>query len=156
MRPQKTTAERLQKLMAAAGLGSRRAIDKKIADGLVVVNGKKAEPGHTVSDGDTILFEDRRWQAVSTPVRHRTLIYNKPEGEVTTRSDPQGRPTVFDRLPRLKAGRWVAIGRLEFAQPVPDLRVGPTRVHLTAQIRNLFGTVRSGCWGHESPFIPLQ
>jgi 23S rRNA pseudouridine2605 synthase len=99
--------------MAAAGLGSRRAIDKKIADGLVVVNGKIAEPGHTVSEGDTIVFEDRRWQAVSTPVRHRTLIYNKPEGEVTTRSDPQGRPTVFDRLPRLKAGRWVAIGRLD-------------------------------------------
>jgi 23S rRNA pseudouridine2605 synthase len=99
--------------MAAAGLGSRRALDQKIADGLVVVNGKKAEPGHSVSEGDTILFEDRRWQVVSSPVRHRTLIYNKPEGEVTTRSDPQGRPTVFDRLPRLKAGRWVAIGRLD-------------------------------------------
>jgi 23S rRNA pseudouridine2605 synthase len=109
----KPTAERIQKLMAAAGLGSRRAIDKRIADGMVTVNGTKIEPGHTVSEGDTILFEDQRWNVVSTPVRHRTLIYNKPEGEVTSRADPQGRPTVFDRLPRVKGGRWVAIGRLD-------------------------------------------
>jgi 23S rRNA pseudouridine2605 synthase len=113
LKPPKTTAERLQKLMAAAGLGSRRAIDKQIGDGIVTVNGKKAEPGHTVSEGDTITYEGRRWQVVATPVRHRTLIYNKPEGEVTTRSDPQGRPTVFDRLPRVKDARWVAIGRLD-------------------------------------------
>jgi len=113
LKPPKKTAERLQKLMAAAGLGSRRALDKQIADGLVTVNGQKAEAGHTVSEGDKILFEDKHWAVVSTPVRHRTLIYNKPEGEVTTRSDPQGRPTVFDRLPKMKDKRWIAIGRLD-------------------------------------------
>ncbi len=113
MKPQTTTAERLQKLMAAAGLGSRRAVEKRIADGEVAVNGKIAELGLSVSEGDTIVFENQRWQVVSTPARQRTLIYNKPEGEVTSRSDPQGRPTVFDRLPRVKSGRWIAIGRLD-------------------------------------------
>lgn len=113
MKPPKTTPERIQKLMAAAGLGSRRAIEKQIADGKIRVNGKVSELGHTASEGDSILFEDKRWQVVATPVRHRTLIYNKPDGEMTTRSDPQGRQTVFDKLPRVSNGRWVAIGRLD-------------------------------------------
>jgi len=113
LNPLTPKAERLQKLMAAAGLGSRRGLDKLIAEGKVTVNGKQAEAGHTVSEGDTIQFEDKRWEVVATPVRHRTLIYNKPEGEVTTRSDPQGRPTVFDKLPAVKNGRWIAIGRLD-------------------------------------------
>jgi 23S rRNA pseudouridine2605 synthase len=106
-------AERLQKLMASAGLGSRRALEKQIADGKVEVNGKTAVLGLSVSQGDTIKFDGKSWQVDTRPVRQRTLIYNKPEGEVTSRSDPQGRKTVFDRLPRVKDGRWVAIGRLD-------------------------------------------
>lgn len=113
MKPQTATAERLQKVMAAAGLGSRRGLEKQIADGKVVINGEAAELGRNVSAGDTISFDGKRLQVVSTPVRHRTLIYNKPDGEVTSRSDPQGRPTVFDRLPPVRDGRWVAIGRLD-------------------------------------------
>jgi 23S rRNA pseudouridine2605 synthase len=113
LKPQTATAERLQKVMAAAGLGSRRALEKQIADGKVLVNGEAAELGRTVSAGDTISFDGKRRQVVSIPVQHRTLIYNKPEGEVTSRSDPQGRPIVFDRLPRVRAGRWIAIGRLD-------------------------------------------
>lgn len=105
--------ERLQKIMAAAGLGSRRGLETKIREGAVLVNGEKATLGQSVSKGDTITFDQHRWQVVSEPVKHRTLIYNKPEGEVTTRSDPEGRPTVFDRLPRIKNARWVAIGRLD-------------------------------------------
>lgn len=105
--------ERIQKLMAAAGLGSRRAIEKAIADGKVSLNGKTAELGQSANEGDTIHYEDQNWQVVTKPVRHRTLIYNKPEGELTTRSDPQGRPTVFDKLPRVRNGRWVAVGRLD-------------------------------------------
>jgi len=106
-------AERIQKLMAAAGLGSRRAIEKRIGNGEVMVNNAQAVLGQTVSTGDTITFEDRPWRVVSKPVVQRSLIYNKPEGELTTRSDPSDRPTVFDRLPLVKNARWVAVGRLD-------------------------------------------
>mgnify|MGYP001828210613 FL=1 len=105
--------ERLQKIMAAAGLGSRRGLETQISEGAVLVNGEKATLGQSVKRGDIITFGQHRWQVVSEPLKHRTLIYNKPEGEVTTRSDPDGRPTVFDRLPRIKNARWVAIGRLD-------------------------------------------
>ncbi len=99
--------------MAAGGLGSRRAIETHIAAGDVQVDGEPARLGQTVTTGNVIAFQNRRWLVVSKPLQHRTLIYNKPEGEVTPRSDPEGRPTVFDRLPRLKNARWVAVGRLD-------------------------------------------
>lgn len=106
-------AERIQKVMASAGLGSRRALEKRIGKGDVMVNGVNAKLGQTVSPGDTITFEQRPWRVVSKPVQHRSLIYNKPEGELTTRSDPTDRPTVFDRLPTARNARWVAVGRLD-------------------------------------------
>ena len=114
--PQRTGAappERLQKVLAAAGLGSRRALEQRISDGEVQVNGRVAGLGQNVRDGDTITLGERGWTVVGRPVEHRSLIYNKPEGEVTTRSDPQGRPTVFDRLPPVKGARWIAVGRLD-------------------------------------------
>ena len=107
------TPERLQKLMAAAGLGSRRGLEKQIGNGEVLLNGEAANLGATAVPGDVITFGQHRWEVVSRPIQHRTLVYNKPEGEVTTRSDPEGRPTVFDRLPRLHNQRWVAVGRLD-------------------------------------------
>ncbi|NNJ66253.1 MAG: pseudouridine synthase [Xanthomonadales bacterium] len=99
--------------MAAAGLGSRRAIEANIAAGDIQVNGEPARVGQTVATGEVIAFRNRRWLVVSKPQSHRTLSYTKPEGEVTSRSDPEGRATVFDRLPRLKNARWVAVGRLD-------------------------------------------
>ncbi len=99
--------------MASAGLGSRRALEKRIKNGDVLFNGEKAGVGQNVATGDAITFEQQQWRVVSKPVQHRCLIYNKPEGEVTSRSDPNGRPTVFDHLPTVRNARWVAIGRLD-------------------------------------------
>jgi len=99
--------------MATAGLGSRRALEKSIAAGEVTIAGRPASLGQSVSEGDVIGYQGRRWEVVRKSTEQRTLIYNKPEGEVTTRSDPESRPTVFDRLPALRNARWIAIGRLD-------------------------------------------
>lgn len=111
--PDASQAERLQKIMATAGVDSRRAIERKIADGAVRLNGEVAALGATAAPGDLVEMDGASWRVALKPVRFRTLIYNKPEGEVTTRSDPEGRPTVFDRLPRLRNQRWIAVGRLD-------------------------------------------
>jgi 23S rRNA pseudouridine2605 synthase len=111
--PEPASAERLQKVMATAGLGSRRGLEKAIANGQVRVDGAAAALGQTVTAGQVIEFDGRRWRVVDAALPQRTLIYNKPEGEVTSRSDPDGRATVFDRLPPVTAGRWIAIGRLD-------------------------------------------
>lgn len=105
--------ERLQKIMAAAGLGSRRALEKRIKAGEVRVNGNRATIGDTTGAGDLVELDGERWKVNKARPKHRCLVYNKPEGEVTTRSDPQGRPTVFDRMPPLRGQRWIAVGRLD-------------------------------------------
>lgn len=106
--------ERLQKLLAGAGLGSRRAVEEWIRDGRVTVNGRLARLGDRVGPGDRVLLDGRPVRAVpaAEPAR-AVLVYHKPVGEVTTRSDPQGRPTVFERLPPPPGGRWIVVGRLD-------------------------------------------
>jgi len=99
--------------MAGAGLGSRRSLEKSIAAGQVTVAGRPASLGQSVTEGDVIGYGERSWRVDRKPVQQRTLIYNKPEGEVTTRSDPENRPTVFDRLPAPRNARWIAVGRLD-------------------------------------------
>ena len=106
-------AERLQKLLANAGEGSRRGLEQRIADGAVRVNGAVATLGDTAGAGDEVAIDDRVYRVVEKAAFHRSIVYNKPLGEITTHNDPQGRPTVFDRLPRVKGGRWVAVGRLD-------------------------------------------
>ena len=105
--------ERLHKVLAQAGLGSRRALEQRIADGLIKVNGETARTGMSVTGGDKIELDGKTFVASALTDPSRVLMYNKPEGEVTTREDTEGRPTIFDALPSLKGARWIAIGRLD-------------------------------------------
>jgi 23S rRNA pseudouridine2605 synthase len=104
---------RLQKLLAGGGHGSRRAIEEWIRAGRVTVNGRTAQLGDRAQPGDDVRL-DGTPLATEGAESHAVLLYNKPLGEVTTRSDPQGRPTVFDRLPPVAQGRWIVVGRLDF------------------------------------------
>ena len=109
-----TIEERLHKVLANAGLGSRRMLEQRIQAGEVEVNGAAANIGASVRAGDRVVIDGKQF-VVSTDNRDaaEVLVYHKPEGVVTTREDPEGRPTVFEQLPRLKGARWVAVGRLD-------------------------------------------
>lgn len=106
--------ERLHKVLANAGLGSRRMLEQRIQAGEVDVNGSPASIGASVRAGDRVVIDGKQF-VVATDSRDdaEVLVYHKPEGVVTTREDPEGRPTVFEQLPRLKGARWVAVGRLD-------------------------------------------
>ncbi|WP_130618767.1 pseudouridine synthase [Dyella amyloliquefaciens] len=106
--------ERLHKVLANAGLGSRRMLEQRIQAGEVELNGAPATIGASVHAGDRVVLDGKQF-VVATDNRDETevLVYHKPEGVVTTREDPEGRPTVFEQLPRLKGARWVAVGRLD-------------------------------------------
>ncbi len=105
--------ERLHKVLAQAGIGSRREIEDWIIAGKVSVNGLPASVGQKVSGADKVRVNGR---LVALRVRQRVprvLLYHKPEGEIVSRDDPERRTSVFDKLPRLRGGRWVAVGRLD-------------------------------------------
>ncbi|GAB4356250.1 MAG: pseudouridine synthase [Immundisolibacter sp.] len=112
MPAERQTAERLQKVLARAGLGSRRHIEDWIRAGRVQVNDRPAALGQRVTGADRITIDGRPLLLGTIP-KTRLLLYHKPEGEVCTRHDPQARPTVFDRLPTLSSGRWISVGRLD-------------------------------------------
>ena len=105
-------SEKLQKMLATAGLGSRRELEKWITAGRVSVNGRTATLGDRAESVDRILV-DGRPVLIAVDDNPRVLMYSKPEGEICTNADPGGRPTVFDSLPRLVRGRWIAVGRLD-------------------------------------------
>ena len=107
--------ERLQKALAAAGLGSRREIEGWIEAGRITVNGRPATLGQRVLPDDLVSVDGRalRRQAPAASALPRVIVYNKPEGEICSRKDPEGRPSVFEQLPRLRDGRWVLVGRLD-------------------------------------------
>lgn len=106
--------ERLHKVLANAGLGSRRMLEQRIQAGDVQLNGEAASIGASVHSGDRVQLDGKQY-VVATDNRNdaEVLIYNKPEGVLTTRDDPEGRATVFEQLPQLKGARWVAVGRLD-------------------------------------------
>lgn len=107
--------ERLQKVLAHAGLGSRRQIERWIREGQVRINGRPARLGDRWHEGDRVRIKsrpvnlDKRLGGMEV----RVLAYHKPVGEIVTRHDPEGRVSVFQRLPRLPKGRWCAVGRLD-------------------------------------------
>ncbi|BAU47769.1 pseudouridine synthase [Sulfurifustis variabilis] len=111
--PEGPAGEKLQKVLARAGAGSRREMERWIVEGRVTIDGRAAKLGDRVSPRQTIRIDGRSVPTYATTPKPRVLLYHKPEGQVTTRSDPEGRPTVFDNLPVLKHGRWIAIGRLD-------------------------------------------
>ncbi|EXU77322.1 23S rRNA pseudouridine(2605) synthase RluB [Erwinia mallotivora] len=109
-------SEKLQKVLARAGHGSRREIETMISAGRVSVDGKLATLGDRVESSKALKIRiDGHLVSVaeSTEEICRVLAYYKPEGELCTRNDPEGRPTVFDRLPKLRGARWIAVGRLD-------------------------------------------
>ena len=108
------TPERIQKVLARMGLGSRREIESWIKEGRIVVNGKLAKLGETITDEDRVQLDKRQIKFPrKKDSRPRVIAYHKPAGEICTRKDTEGRVTVFSKLPRLKGSRWIGIGRLD-------------------------------------------
>lgn len=106
--------EKIQKVLARAGYGSRRQIEGWIREGLVHVNNRLAVLGDRVGEEDRIFLQGKLCERLTTPAAARVLVYHKAEGEMTTRRDPEGRATVFDHLPPIQGGRWINVGRLDY------------------------------------------
>ena len=105
---------KLQKVLAQAGLGSRREMEELIRAGRVTVNGEPAGIGARVGPSDVIRVEGRLVRGAERGRPPRVLLYHKPEGEIVSRDDPAGRASVFDRLPPARGAKWLAIGRLDY------------------------------------------
>lgn len=106
--------EKLQKVLARAGLGSRREMERAIEAGSVRVNDREARLGDRVTPQDKILYRGELVKVRTQVPRQRVILYNKPEGEICSRQDPEGRRTVFENLPKVQGERWISVGRLDF------------------------------------------
>lgn len=106
-------APKLQKVLAQSGIGSRRDMEELITEGRITVNGEPAHVGQRISFGDRIALDGKPVKVRIQPPPPRVIAYHKPVGEVVTHDDPQQRPTVFRRLPRLQQGKWQSVGRLD-------------------------------------------
>lgn len=108
-------SEKIQKVLANAGVGSRRQVEAWIQEGRITINGKLATIGERMTYHDMICVDGREIKLVkSQQQKTRVLLYHKPEGEMCTRNDPEGRPTIFERLPLIRNSRWICVGRLDF------------------------------------------
>jgi 23S rRNA pseudouridine2605 synthase len=106
-------SERIQKALATAGVASRREIESMVADGRIQVNGKPATTGQQVSPEDRITVDGKPVRLSAKAEAPRVLLFKKRTGELVTRDDPEGRKTIFRKLPELDNGRWIAVGRLD-------------------------------------------
>lgn len=107
-------APKLHKVLAEAGLGSRRDMEELIVAGRVSVNGEPAHTGQRILPTDAVRINGKLIQRRVSKKPPRVLVYHKPAGEIVSMDDPEGRPSVFSRLPTMKAGKWLAVGRLDF------------------------------------------
>ena len=107
-------SEKLHKALATAGLGSRRDMEQLVADGRAQINGQVAKVGDRVKPGDIVKLNGKVVRLAWKRMLPRVLTYHKPEGEIVSRDDPEGRPSVFDNLPTVRGGRWITVGRLDF------------------------------------------
>jgi len=105
--------ERVQKVLARSGHGSRRQIEAWIQDGRISINGIVCKLGDSINADDTVCLDEKPLR-FEIDIPSRVIAYHKPVGELCTRGDPEGRPTIYDHLPRLKQGRWVQVGRLDY------------------------------------------
>ncbi len=108
-------SEKIQKILANAGVGSRRQVETWIQEGRITVNGRVATIGDRMTYHDKVCVDGREIKLIrSKNQKSRVLLYHKPEGEMCTRHDPEGRPTIFERLPIIRNSRWICVGRLDF------------------------------------------
>lgn len=108
-------SEKVQKILANAGVASRRQVEAMIEAGRITINGKLATIGDRMTYHDKVCVDGREIKLIkSKNQKSRVLLYHKPEGEMCTRSDPEGRPTIFERLPIIRNSRWICVGRLDF------------------------------------------
>jgi 23S rRNA pseudouridine2605 synthase len=108
-------SEKIQKVLANAGLASRRQIEVWLKEGRISINGEIAKLGDRITHDVKVRVDGREVKLIkSANKKTRVLLYHKPQGEICSRSDPEKRPTVFDHLPMLRNGRWISIGRLDF------------------------------------------
>ena len=111
---EKPQAERIQKILSRAGYGSRREIERWVNAGEITVNGVVAKSGQAVSEIDKVVLRGQVLKLASKlKAKPQVLLYHKKVGEICSRNDPEGRPTVFDSLPKLSSGRWIQVGRLD-------------------------------------------